>query len=384
MRIRRVVIAVAAAVTVLGIAPVTAAPAPAKVIDGIDWLCHPGMKNDPCDLPNDRTDARTGKKTPAVRVADADKPIDCFYVYPTVTDTPGLIAPQHPVPATESIARFQAAPFNSQCRMFAPSYRQMTLWGLTPAMMASWAGNRDLPAISYGDVLRAWKTYLRTENNGRGVVLIGHSQGTMMLRKLIREEIDPKPEVRKRFVGGVLLGGNVTTARGKTTGGDFRHIPVCTKPDQAGCVTAYSTDLIGVPSLFGSGAIDLLTTLMGLPSGPGYQVACTDPAVLSGIRGPVGATTPSRPYAMGMISLLMAYTTFPEALPTSSSAWTTGKGRATTRCVDSGGFHRLRLTFVKPQAVNELPLFDTHLLDMNLGVERLVKIVERQSGTYRS
>ena len=342
----------------------------------------PGMKNDPCDLKNDRTDLGTGKKTKHVPVADEDKKIDCFYVYPTVTDYPGLLAEPHPVPVTKSIASFQAAPFNSQCRVFAPSYRQMTLWGLSPAVLASTVGNRTLPEIAYGDVLKAWKSYMKHNNNGRGVVLIGHSQGTMMLRKLIREEIDPKPEMRKKFVGGVLMGGNVTTARGKTTGGDFKNIPICTSKGQVGCVTAYSTDMIGLPSLFGNSNLDALSLAMGLPIGPDYRVACTDPAKLSGIHRPVGATTPSKPYAAGVISLLMAYTTFPEVLPSTSSTWSTGKGRAVTKCVDTAGFHRLRATMVKPQAVNELPLFDTHLLDMNLGVERLVKIVELQSKNY--
>lgn len=382
MTLKNAVVAAVAAL-LLGSAALVAPPAQAKVIDGVDWLCHPDIANDPCDLKNDRTDLGTGRTYPATNGRQQDKPIDCFYVYPTVTDTLGLSAPGHEVPATESIARFQAAPFNDQCRIFAPNYRQMTLFGLTPAVIASWVGNDDLPALAYGDVLKAWRSYLANENNGRGVVFIGHSQGTMMLRKLIREEIDPDPELRGRMVGAVLMGGNVLTARGKTTGGDFQHIPICTEQGQAGCVTAYSTELIGLPSLFGHSSLDVLSGPMGLPTGPDYQVACTDPATLSGIHRPVGVTVPSEPYAFGIISLLMAYTTFPEPPPASSSTWTTSAGRATTRCVNSDGFHRLRMTMTTPQQINELPLFDTHLLDLNLGVERLVAIVEQQSATYR-
>ncbi|GAC58253.1 hypothetical protein GOHSU_35_00480 [Gordonia hirsuta DSM 44140 = NBRC 16056] len=382
MKLRRLAVVAAIAAVTAGLAVAVPAPAQAAVINGVDWLCHTEMKNDPCDLKNDRTDMLTGKKTPATPVADADKQIDCFYLYPTVTDNLGLHAPGHQVPATESIARFQAAPFNGQCRVFAPNYRQMTLFGLTPAAIAAMVGNHDLPAVAYGDVLRAWKSYLRNDNQGRGVVIIGHSQGTMMARKLIREQIDPDPQLRKRFVGGILMGGNVTTREGRTTGGDFRNIPVCTQRGQAGCVTAYSTELIGLPSLFGNSWLDALSIAMGLPMGPGFQVACTDPAKLSGITRPVGATTPSKPFADGIISLLMAYTTFPEALPSTSSTWTTGKGRYTSSCVNTAGFHRLRVHPVIPQQVNEIPLFDTHLLDVNFGVERLVKIVELQKQTH--
>lgn len=94
-----------------------------------NWLCHPDKANDPCDLPNDTTDLGTGKTTPATKVTDADRKVDCFYVYPTVTDQPALIADRVAAPEVRSIARFQAARFNSQCRMFAPVYRQMTLSG---------------------------------------------------------------------------------------------------------------------------------------------------------------------------------------------------------------------------------------------------------------
>ncbi|MGB3696366.1 MAG: DUF3089 domain-containing protein, partial [Gordonia sp. (in: high G+C Gram-positive bacteria)] len=189
--IRRAILLVVVATVAMLVSAVLQAPAGAATTT--DWLCHPGQSSDPCDLPNDTTDLGTGTTTPAVRVDDAAKKVDCFYVYPTVTDQPTFIADRRAVPTVTSIARFQAARFNSQCRMFAPVYRQMTLWGLSPAVAASWVGNRDLPNIGYGDVRRAWRDYLRTENRGRGVIFIGHSQGTMMLRKLIREEIDPDP-----------------------------------------------------------------------------------------------------------------------------------------------------------------------------------------------
>ena len=39
---------------------------------------------------------------------------------------------------------------------------------------------------AYADVAEAWHTYLKRFNHGRGVVLIGHSQGTFVLRRLVR------------------------------------------------------------------------------------------------------------------------------------------------------------------------------------------------------
>ncbi|MGB6246759.1 hypothetical protein [Gordonia sp. (in: high G+C Gram-positive bacteria)] len=61
-------------------------------------------------------------------------------------------------------------------------------------------------------------------------------------------------------------------------------------PAETGCVMAYSTEAIGLPSMFGNSAVEVLSTPMDLPTGPRYQVACTDPMKISGDHRPVGAT----------------------------------------------------------------------------------------------
>ena len=52
----------------------------------------------------------------------------------------------------------------------------------------------DAAAIAYGDVRDAWRDYLAHDNHGRGVVLIGHSQGAGMLTQLVKREIDNEAE----------------------------------------------------------------------------------------------------------------------------------------------------------------------------------------------
>ena len=81
-------------------------------------------------------------------------------------------------------------------------------------------------ALGYNDVLDAWNYYLQHDNNGRGVVLIGHSQGSGVLTQLIRSEIDGKP-VQARLISALLLGTNLAVPKGKDDGGAFKHIPLC-------------------------------------------------------------------------------------------------------------------------------------------------------------
>ena len=46
-----------------------------------------------------------------------------------------------------------------------------------------------------------------------------------MLRYLARQEIDPKPKVRRLLVSALLLGGNVLVEDGRRAGGRLRAHP---------------------------------------------------------------------------------------------------------------------------------------------------------------
>ncbi|WP_245672922.1 DUF3089 domain-containing protein [Aldersonia kunmingensis] len=340
------------------------------------------MDSDPCDLPQDTTDLLTGKVTAPAPVKESDKPVDCYFVYGTVSNQVSLNADPVPSPEVQSIARVEAARFNRTCRVFAPAYRQVPVPGL-PIVLA---GFTEPLAVGYDDVLSAWNDYLAHENNGRGVIFIGHSQGTFMLRKLIREQIDPNPQLRNRLVGAFLMGGDVVTMRGSTVGGDFANIPVCSRRAEYSCVTAYSTNIrYPTLSLFGNSSLDLLgSQRFGLASGPQFQVACTDPAVLSGSDQPVGVTLPSAPYSFGFISVLVGYMLPPEAWPTSLSTWTTSRARGVGSCEDVNGYSQYHIRMINPQPINEIPLFDTHVIDVNFGLDRLVDIAAEQARSWQA
>lgn len=358
-----------------------AAPAAADVT----WLCHPGLANDPCEIPLDTTlqtaDGAT-VQTPA-RAAAADRPVDCFFVYPTVSSQVGINASKARDPELLSIAKYQASRFSTKCRMFAPIYRQITFVGI-PAFAAGSAPGSPA-GTAYLDVLEAWRQYLAQDNGGRGVVLIGHSQGTMMLRELIGKEIDTHPEQQRLLVGGVLPGENVTVRNGATTGGDFAHTPICTRRGEAGCVVAYSTYSTnpGLVSFFGRDESDLGALAFGFPTGADYHVACTDPGPLSGLTGPVGITVPSEPFAAGPINAGIAVTRG-GAPPTAPTTWVQPPDRYEGACQTIGGADVYRYNPVgSARRPNEFPpTWGTHLLDINLGLERLTTIVGLQADTW--
>src|SRR3712207_2330165 len=105
---------------------------PASAGAATHWLCKPGKKDNPCAVSLDTTRfSPTGERLGVDRIdAPRNPKFDCFYVYPTVSDQKGATANFRIDPELRSIALYQAARYTSDCRMFAPVYRQVTLQGI--------------------------------------------------------------------------------------------------------------------------------------------------------------------------------------------------------------------------------------------------------------
>lgn len=365
---------VAAAIALIGaLAPAAyAQTAP----EATTWLCLPGQEPNPCagDQTTTVFNPDGSSKTVTPKVPE-DPKVDCFYVYPTVSDQPGQNADKSADPPIGAIATYQAQRFSQLCKVYAPIYRQRTVLGIfNPTTNAAEAGT-----IAYADVLQAWRDYLANHNKGRGVVLIGHSQGTFHLRKLIAEEIEPKPAERARLISALLMGGNVLVKKGSTTGGDFQRTPACTGSTQTGCVVAYSTFNRTPPdnTRFGK-----YTPPAGQPDDK--EVLCTNPAALSGGSAAVTTEQPSQPFPTGLIALSLAQF-YGGNQPTAPTPWLQPKERYTAQCVREKNTNTLRLASVGgSRQPNPSPdeTWGLHIGDVNLAMGNLVELARGQSRAY--
>src|SRR5271157_1838889 len=117
-------------------APNPAEARPADYSDPALWICRPG-RADACAADLDATIiAEDGSMTREAFHADPDAPIDCFYVYPTVSHEPTGNANFAIDSDLTFVANQQFARFGARCRLFAPVYRQITI----PALVAFFAG----------------------------------------------------------------------------------------------------------------------------------------------------------------------------------------------------------------------------------------------------
>jgi Protein of unknown function (DUF3089) len=353
---------------------------PAGADAATTWLCKPGANPNPCVGSLQTTVVDSSGASHVETPKNAKKPpIDCFYVYPTVSDDKSLNSDLSIDPEEIAIAQYQASRFSERCRVFAPMYRQLTVQAL----------NQDAPPsallTAYSDVLAAWKEYLRKFNHGRGVVLIGHSQGAGMLQQLVRQKIDRSRAARNRLVSAILLGGNVTVKAGSDVGGVFRNIRACHSARQTSCVIAFSTFNETPPddAIFGKPP-GILTQAFNLPEPPNVRVLCTNPAALKGGSAPLETLVPTAPFP-GTIGLgvTILYNGSP---PTAPTPWVTPQDHYTGACVLSPNGVNALITAPVAGARQLTPTPDKrwglHLADGNIALGNLVDDVGAETKAY--
>lgn len=344
--------------------------------DPATWLCLPG-RGDACDADQTATIvAANGTLTRETFTAAADPGVDCFYVYPTVSNDQTGNSDMTANAEELFVISAQFARFGSVCSTFAPLYRQLTLTALR-----GFITGKPIPAdinLGYGDVKDAWEWYLKHENKGRGVILIGHSQGSGVLQRLIKEEIDGKP-AQKLLISAMLLGSNVPVKDGR-----FGSIPVCTSDSQLGCLIAYVSFRDTVPPA--------ATSRFGVVAEAGATAACTNPAALGGGTALLSSYMWSKPRGAG-----------PATWPWSKdqpvdTPWVATPGLLTATCVQAGAHNYLSITVnadpADPRAddisgdVMTAGARDTnwglHLIDVNMAMGDLIRIAGAEAAAWKA
>jgi hypothetical protein len=361
-----------------GAAPATPAPAGTDYRVDSHWLCRPG-RDDACSQPLTAT-TQAGAAAQTIR-PDPAATIDCFYVYPTISNDPTANSDLNAGPEEKRVAQHQLAPFGGACRLFAPMYRQVTL----AALRSLFTGTpmQPVPGMAYADVRDAWNDYLARDNKGRGVVLIGHSQGARLLSDLIAQEIEGR-RAQRQIVSALLLGTNIAVPRGRDVGGAFKNMPLCRSATQTGCVIAYTSFRADSPP-----PADALFGRIGARSFGGtdpnaFSVACTNPAALAGGPGTLQALFPVRENLLGQPTTSGAWGSRAQAISTTFLAWPP----LSAECVEAGGASYLSVNLpaeVPGDVVSNgqvLRNWGLHLVDANIAMGNLVQIVQQQARAH--
>jgi hypothetical protein len=196
---------------------------------------EPYQTYDPPPAPDYRRAGAWARLPPAP--GPDDPAADVFFVHPTTYDGgEHWNAPIGEERADRILREVMlpnyAGPYQRIARVFAPRYRQASLYTLLTLREDA----REARRFAYGDVREAFRTYVRDYNRDRPFFVVGVEQGGSLADRLIDEEIAPDPAFRARFVGAHLV-GVVTPAEDHGPGAP---LPACARPGEPGCVVAWT------------------------------------------------------------------------------------------------------------------------------------------------
>ena len=151
------------------------------------------------------------------KIPEITKEFDTFYIYSTMymganegdadyatldnAEVLGSIWIEHAI---------KSSVFEESTNLFIPYYRQSSMKHAAEVFQKD--GNIDaaLAGIPYTDITAALDYYFENYNEGRPFVIAGHSQGSAILRLVLKKYFKEHPEYYKRMVAAYAIGYSIT------------------------------------------------------------------------------------------------------------------------------------------------------------------------------
>jgi len=342
-----------------------------------NWLCRPDLEADTNICARDTSATLVfadGTTQVEETLSAAGKPVDCFYVYPTTSsdtsDNSDLM------PGSEEIGEVfsQVARYRKVCNVFAPVYRQITV----PALLAGKYFDSDLNQIAYSDVLDSFKHFI-ANHEGRGFFLIGHSQGSTHLIRLIQEEVGSSSYLAKRMISAHLLGWTVALPFDSDVGATFESTPPCTFENEINCFVSYTSFRESVPPVEQA----FLGFYFGVTDSDDTRAACTHPVDLGGGKLNLDSYF--------TLSELGPYSD-PERNQSIATPFVKVPGLLQGECIEQDGKGYFSISIdadpsdPRVDDINNdlFPGWGLHLIDFAMAQGDLVSLAERQADKWRS
>jgi hypothetical protein len=223
------------------------------------------------------------RSTWAFADAAAAKPVDVFFVYPTVYfsgeywNAP-IGNPQVRERLATIVKPLYAQPFAANANLFMPIYRQAAPYGF----MTSSEDGREARELAFADVSAAFNAFLKTRNQGRPFIIAGYGQGALHGFRLVAEL---SAADRRRLVAAYLLEIAVPV---ETVATMTPAVKLCETEEQTGCqIIWHSTTQHSRGDLPRENAL-IWRAGGGLDATRGRELACVNPLTWS-VSGRAGS-----------------------------------------------------------------------------------------------
>ncbi|MBY0583643.1 MAG: DUF3089 domain-containing protein [Sphingomonas sp.] len=234
------------------------------------WLARPDQPDNP------------GRWVPPGEAPTKQDKVAVFYIHPTsYINRAAWNAPLNDAAANELATVFlrgQATAFNGIGKIWAPRYRQATFG----AFLTNRLDSEKALNLAYRDVSAAFDEFQHEIGPDMPIILVGHSQGSLHLARLLRERVAGKP-IAKRIIAAYVVGWPIS----RRTDLPLMGLPECERQDQAGCILSWQSFADPADTTMITDVFDSTIGFNGQPR-KGTPMICTNP-----ITGTPGSTAPA-------------------------------------------------------------------------------------------
>ena len=182
-----------------------------------------------------------------LQIPDITKDVDTFYIYSTTyvessfkkgsTDYATLKNLEMIAGALGEYVT-NASVFEDSTNVFVPYYRQAGM--RFAGEIAEKTGNIDtaLSGMPYEDISAALDYFFENYNNGRPFIIAGHSQGSSMVKFVLKNYFKEHPEYYKRMVAAYVIGFAVTKEDLEAN----PHLKFAAGPCDTGVIVSWNTE----------------------------------------------------------------------------------------------------------------------------------------------
>ena len=175
------------------------------------------------------------------------KDVDAFYIYSTVYVESSFEegAPDYAtlnnlemIMGALGEYRTNASVFEESCNVFVPWYRQAGMRYAGEVTKQTGDIDAALAGVSYTDMKAALDYFFEKCNNGRPFIIAGHSQGSAMVRYVLKNYFTEHPDYYKRMVAAYQIGYSIT----KDDLAAYPHLKFATGESDTGVIISWNTE----------------------------------------------------------------------------------------------------------------------------------------------
>ena len=185
------------------------------------------------------------QKTNWYKIPEITKEFDTFYIYSTIfmganegdadyatLDNAEMLAG---IPIEHAI---KSSVFEEATNLFIPLYRQSSMKHAAEVYMKDENIDAALIGMPYTDITAALDYYFENYNQGRPFVIAGHSQGSAILRLVLKRYFKEHPDYYKRMVAAYQIGFSLT----KDDLAQYPHLKFATGESDTGVIISWNTE----------------------------------------------------------------------------------------------------------------------------------------------